>query len=82
MFWHYLSIIMIIVGISYSIPQVIRSIKRGNSKGVSKWFLILWILDKTLSLAYVSHIGDTPLIIKYGICLIFILIIAYYKRID
>jgi len=73
---------MIISGSVYSLPQVLRSIQRGCSKGVSAWFIGLWLLDKTLSLAYVSHLGDTPLIIKYTFGLMCVLIIAWYKRID
>ena len=82
MFWQYLSIVMIIVGTSYAVPQVIRSIQRGSSKGMSIWFLTLWVLDRVLSLLYVAHLNDVPLMIKYSIGLIFVLIIAWYKRVD
>jgi uncharacterized protein with PQ loop repeat len=82
MFWHWLSLVMVVVGCLYAVPQLMRSIHRGNSKGLSVWFLILWILDRAISLAYVSHLGDAALIIKYSIGLIFVLIIAWYKRID
>lgn len=80
--WATIAILMVISGSAYAFPQVIRSIKRGNAKGVSACFIGLWLIDKTLSLAYVTHLNDIPLIIKYSIALIFVLIIAWYKRID
>ena len=80
--WSILATLMIIVGSCYAFPQVVRSITRGNSKGISSWFILLWISNSTLSLAYVIHIKDIALIIKYSILTIFVLIIAWYKRID
>lgn len=82
MFWHVIGILMVITGSVYAAPQMIRSIKRGNSKGVSAWFIGFWLLDKIISLCYVSHIGDLPLIVKYSVATLFVLVIAYYKRID
>jgi len=82
LFFIYLSILMVITGTLYAIPQCIRSIKRGNSKGLSVWFLGLWLSDKLISLIYVSHLENLPLIIKYSISLIAVLIILYYKKVD
>ncbi len=82
MIWHYIGILMVVTGSIYALPQVIRSIQRGNSKGISAWFIAFWLFDKLVSLVYVSHLGDAPLMIKYSIGFIFILIIAFYKRID
>lgn len=80
--WYILSIIMVITGSLYAFPQVWRSIKRHNAKGLSVYFILFWLLDKLISLAYVAHLGDTALVTKYGIATVFVLIILYFKRND
>lgn len=79
MFWVFIATIMVIIGSIYTIPQAIRAYKRHNIKGFSIYFLILWFLDKTLSLCYTIHIGDIPLIIKYSIGFICISYFVYLK---
>ena len=81
-FWQIFGILVIIVGAGYAMPQIFRSIQRGNSKGLSKWFIGLWALDRGLSLIYVTHLQDVPLMVKYAIGLIGVTIIAFYKRND
>lgn len=77
-----IALLMTIVGALYPAPQAIRAIQRGCAKGISKWMILLWLVDKSLSLTYVSYLQDIPLMIKYGVGLIFVLIIAYFKRVD
>ena len=79
---YFIIMIMVLAGTLAPLPQAIRSIQRGCSKGVSKWLIILWALDKSSSLVYSINIGDVPLMTKYSISLVFIMIIAWYKRID
>lgn len=68
-----------IFGSIYPIPQAIKAIRNKNSKGFSKWFLLLWFLDKSITLIYVCTLLSTPLIVKYTIGLICVLIITYFK---
>lgn len=82
MFWSVLGVTMVIVGSLYAFPQCLRSIKRGNSKGMSVYFIVFWLLDRLLSLTYTIHLGDIPLIVKYSIGSVFVFIILYYKHID
>lgn len=66
-------------GAVYAIPQAMKSIKYGNSLGISRWFILFWFLDKICTLIYVSHLQDYPLMLKYSLGLVCILIIAYFK---
>jgi len=77
-----LSILMPIVGIIVPLPQVIRALKRGNSKGVSSYFITLWLFDRVISFAYAASLHNWPFMIKYGIGIILIAVIARYKLVD
>lgn len=70
--------------ISFSIcgiPQAYRSIKEGNSSGVSWWFLILWLVGELCTIVYVLMLSEllVPLIVNYILNLGSLLVIIYYK---
>ncbi len=62
-----------------ALPLAYKSLKDGHSKGVDGWFLILWTLGEVLTLSYVLYHWDIPLILNYGVNLVFIGIVVYYK---
>lgn len=66
-------------GAIYAVPQVFKSVKYKKSLGISRYFLLMWFLDKVCTLTYVSYLQDYPLMVKYIIGLFCILIIGYYK---
>ena len=62
-----------------AVPMAWKSYKQGHSEGVDEIFLILWGLGEFLVLTYVIYNKDIPLILNYGLNLIFIGIVVYYK---
>ena len=60
-------------------PMAYKSYKDGHSEGVSGLFLFMWTFGEVLTLAYVLYNWDLPLILNYGVNLIFIAIIVKYK---
>lgn len=61
------------------LPMAWRSFKDGHSHGVDGLFLIFWTLGEILTLTYVLYNWDVPLILNYGVNLIFIGIVVYFK---
>lgn len=61
------------------IPMAWRSFKDKHSNGVDGIFLFLWTLGEVLTLTYVLYTWDLPLILNYGLNLVFIGIVVYYK---
>lgn len=63
------------------LPQAITSIKQGHSRGISSWFLFLWLSGEILMQIYVigKHGMDLPLLVNYWFNTILILIIIKYK---
>jgi len=60
-------------------PQMVKSIRDGNSKGIDWTFLIFWFSGEILTLIYVMPKKDLPLILNYIVNIIFVLVIGYYK---
>jgi len=77
--WEIVGFISSICGILYPIPQVKKTLKHKRALGISRWFLLLWFLDKFCTFIYVSHLQDYPLMLKYGIGISFVAIIGFYK---
>jgi uncharacterized protein with PQ loop repeat len=77
--WAVIATLMTLTGSIYAIPQALKSIRHGSALGVSRYFLLIWMSDKILSLAYTMHTGDIALIIKYAVSSICVLIVIYYK---
>jgi len=82
MSWEVVGFLAAAMGLMYPIPQLLRVINRGNAKGISVYFIMLWLADKLLSFIYVAHLQNSALMIKYGVGLIMVIIICWYKRID
>ncbi|HIJ11028.1 TPA: hypothetical protein HA278_03130 [Candidatus Woesearchaeota archaeon] len=65
------------------IPQMIRTLKSRDTKGVSLLLFIIFLLANTIALIYAILIGEQPLIIKYVIAiettLAYIAIFLYFK---
>lgn len=62
-----------------ALPQVIKTIREGHSKGVSWGTLILWFVGEVFSCLYVIFLGKWPLIINYFLNVLVIPIIIWYK---
>ena len=66
------------------IPQMIKTIKSKNTKGVSLLLFLVFLVANIIALVYALLINQFPLILKYEIAiletLIYIIIFAYYSR--
>ena len=69
------SILLAVCGL----PEAYASWKRGYSF-VSSWFLFMWFFGEVFTLVYVVDKLDIPLILNYGLNIIFIGIIIRYKH--
>jgi MtN3 and saliva related transmembrane protein len=47
------------------IPQIIKTIKQKNTKGISLWLFLIFFLANIIALIYAFMINQLPLIIKY-----------------
>jgi uncharacterized protein with PQ loop repeat len=61
------------------LPQAYKSYKDGNSDGISWMFAIMWFLGEIFAIIYVLPMKDGPLLVNYGINLLFLCIILWYK---
>ncbi len=61
------------------VPQAYQSWKEGNSKGISWVFLWLWLAGEIMVLIYIFPKYLIPLILNYGLNIIVISIIIWYK---
>lgn len=64
-----------------AIPQAFQSYRDGHSQGLSSLFLTMWTSGEILTLLYVllKHGLDLPLILNYGMNLVFLAVIIKYK---
>lgn len=62
-----------------SIPQAIRTVRDGNADGLSGFFIASWLIGEVLSLVYIGPTFNWPLIANYGINLLIVSLIGYYK---
>ena len=60
-------------------PQAWMSYKDKNSHGISWAFLLLWAFGELFALSYVANNLDGPLLLNYGVNILIIAIILYYK---
>ena len=64
------------------IPQMIKTIKSKDTKGVSLLLFIIFLIANTIALTYAILISQPPLIIKYIIAIVttitYIVIFLYY----
>lgn len=68
----------IILAVS-SVPQMFKTVRDGHADGLSWAFLALWVIGEILSLVYVAHDHNWPLIANYTLNLGIIFIILRYK---
>jgi len=61
------------------IPQAWVSYKDKHSDGISWAFLLLWAFGEIFAIAYVFDKLDVPLIVNYGVNLLIVGIMLYYK---
>ncbi len=66
------------------VPQIIKTIKSKDTKGVSITLFIIYLIANIIALTYAFLISQTPLKIKYTIGLVtsvfYIAIFVYYKQ--
>lgn len=60
-------------------PQAYDSWKKGNSRGITWGFFILWSVGEVFTLLYILPTGKLPLIVNYLVNLMFLIVIGYYK---
>ena len=67
-----------------SVPQVIQCVKTKTAVGVSWGFLLLWLFGEVFTLIYLftNDLATYQLIFNYGLNLIGICSILYYKIMD
>lgn len=62
------------------LPQAIKSLREGNSSGISHGLIWLWLLGEVAMLAYtIVSYADPILLINYAANLIFVAVIAFYR---
>ena len=66
------------------IPQIIKTVKRKDTRGVSLMLFIIFLIANIIALIYAFMINQSPLIIKYVIAIIetiiYIGLYFYYKK--
>jgi len=66
------------------IPQVIKTIKSKDTRGVSLLLFIIYLIANIVALNYALLIGQIPLMIKYsfaiGITIFYIGLFFHYKK--
>ena len=60
-------------------PLAYRAYHDGHSDGVDTLFLLIWTLGEIFTLSYVIYTLDLPLILNYGLNLMFIGVVVYFK---
>jgi len=68
------------------IPQMIKTIRSRDTRGVSLMLFIIFLIANIIALTYAMLINQSPLIIKYVIAIVttitYIGIFFYYKRLE
>lgn len=61
------------------LPQAMKSLRQGHSKGLSTYFLVLWSVGEVFTLIAVVDLKVDYLLLNYISNLLFLLIIWFYK---
>jgi MtN3 and saliva related transmembrane protein len=68
------------------VPQIIKTIKSKDTRGVSLLLFVIFLIANIIALAYAIMISQSPLIIKYSIAIVttifYIGLFFYYKSRD
>jgi len=66
------------------LPQIIKTIKSKDTKGVSLFLFLIYLVANIIALIYAFLINEAPLIIKYELGIVvtffYIVLFFYYKR--
>ena len=62
-----------------SVPQLWKTIKDGHCKGLSAWFVGLWVIGEWFGLIYLLPTNQYPLIFNYFMNAVVVSIIMVYK---
>ena len=66
------------------IPQIIKTLKKKNTEGVSIWLFIIFLVANIIALVYAFLISQPPLIIKYILGILesvfYVIVFAIYYR--
>ncbi len=66
------------------IPQMIKTIKSKDTKGVSLLLFVVYLIANAAALVYAFFINQFPLILKYEIAIlntiVYIILFVYYSR--
>lgn len=62
-----------------ALPQTLKSIKDRHSHGMSWGSILLWLFGEAFGLVYVASLASLPLIFNYGLNVILLTIILWYK---
>lgn len=62
-----------------ALPQAFMSWKEKHSYGVAPGYLLMWLTGELCMLPYAVYNGLIPLVINYGLNLVFLAVIGYYK---
>jgi uncharacterized protein with PQ loop repeat len=77
--WTLISWIAAIAGTIYPIFQLRKAVEERSAEGISRKFLITWMVDKTATFALMVHLENIPMSIKYAFGLVCVASIAYFK---
>lgn len=62
------------------IPQIIKCVKQGHGKGISKLFLVAWLVGEGMILTHFMISNDNlGLIMNYSFMIVCILIVMFYR---
>ena len=62
-----------------AVPQAIQSYRQKHSHGISKLFLMMWMVGEILTAAYILPKKDYPLLVNYAINIACLVVISKYK---
>lgn len=66
------------------VPQIIKTLKRKSTEGVSVWLFVIFFIANIIALIYALLIIQPPLIIKYVLGILesvfYIIVFAIYYR--
>ena len=62
-----------------TIPQAYKSFKEGHSDGLSTSLLVLWTTGEVTGTVYGILLNEWPLIISYGLNVLFVCVLTWYK---
>jgi len=62
-----------------SVPQAYQSYREGHSRGISMAMIYMWASGEVFTLIYTVYIQEWALAINYGMNLLVLCVIIYYR---